>query len=191
MISSPKLNTAFDHIKTGDVLAFRSCTLWSRLIRLRTFSRVSHVGFAIWIRGKLCVIEAVEWYAIRVWPLEHYLEDQRYQVDHYELLDERYGIDRQLVIDTAWDLLGKRYASHWQFVRSWGLLTRRIANRLGWEIDTDPGRYHCSETVLHCLRAGGYRGDGISGEKDPSETSPGDIVELPCLHHAGAIRCSV
>lgn len=186
MIAPRQLDQSLNQIATGDVLAFRSDTFWSRLIRLRTFSRVSHVGFAAWVHNRLCVIEAVEWYAIRVWPINRYLEDPRYVVEHYQLLDAEYQIDRRAVVDTAWGLWGSRYASPLQFLRSWGLFTSWLGNKLGWSKDTDSNRYHCSETVLSCLIAGGYVGEGF--DKNPAEVSPGDIVQLPCLQRKGVIR---
>lgn len=189
MIAPAPKTDSLDYIKTGDVLAFRSNSFWSRLIRLRTFSRVSHVGFAVRVCGRLCVIEAVEWYAIRVWPLSRYLEDPKYVVEHYELLDKKFRINRELVVDAAWGLWGSRYASPLQFFRSWGLLTHWLATKLGIPVDTDKDRYHCSETILSCLIAGGYVGEGF--DKDPAETSPGDIVHLPCLQKTGVVRCSV
>lgn len=176
----------FDRIRNGDVLAFRSRSFWSRLIQFRTFARVSHVGFAYWLEGRLAVIEAKDWYYVQVWPLDRYLKDESYEIDHYELLDCEHQIDRDRVARTALSLWGSRYASPWQFVRSWGIFTRWLGDKLGWSKDTDSDRYHCSETILTCLVAGGYVGEGF--EKSPARTSPGDIVMLPCLHRTGVIR---
>ena len=178
----------FNRIRNGDVLAFRSRSLWSKLIRFRTMAPVSHVGFAYWLEGRLAVIEAKDWYYIRVWPLDRYLEDKSYEVDHYELLDEQYKVSRTHVVRQALKLWGSRYANAWQFLRSWGIIGRRIGDWLGWSKDTDEGRYHCSETILTCLVAGGYCGEGF--EKSPAEVTPGDIVRLPCLHRTGVIRFS-
>lgn len=175
----------FDAVRSGDVLAFYGHGLIATAIRFRTLSRCTHVGFALWFRGRLCVLEAREFKGVRLFPVGRYLSDPDLKIVHYELLDEGYGINRSVVVDSALSHWGKRYASTWQFLRSYGLVTRRMADRLGLAPDTNPERFYCSEYVQDSLREGGYKGEGSS--RPPAETSPGDVLELPCLSRRGTL----
>lgn len=169
-----------DDIKNGDLLAFRGTALFSRLIKAWTHSRTSHVGIACWMHGRLTVIEAMEGVGVRVYPMSMRLG----KVDWYELLPE-YRVDRRKSVEYALDQWGKRYASPWQFVRSWGKLTAWAASRRGLDPDTNEDRFFCSELVMCALQAGGYRGEGYT--KSASQTDPGDCVELPCFHRMGRL----
>ena len=149
-----------DLIQDGDVLAFRGTRLFSRLIKLWTRSRVSHVGVSCWMHGRLTVVEALEGVGVRVYPLSRYVAQGShidwYQVDQPEDDVVDHGtLDRQKIVAFALSKWGLRYASPWQFLRSWGWVSRRIAQRRGLSSDTNPNRFFCAEWVWAALRAGG------------------------------------
>tara|TARA_R100000656_G_scaffold66206_1_gene50268 strand:- start:116 stop:658 length:543 start_codon:yes stop_codon:yes gene_type:complete len=169
-------------IRNGDVLAFRGKRWYSWLIKFRTLSRVSHVGVAIWFGDRLCCLEALEGSGVRLYPVSKYMECGDW-VDWYELYDE--SISRKQLTDYALKSWGKRYASLWQFIRSWGIVCRRWFDKNLAPPDTNKDRFFCSEFVMSALREGGYSGEGF--ERPPARTSPGDVVELPCLHRMGRL----
>lgn len=180
-----KYEKARASIRDGDVFAFRGSRWYSELIKLRTLSRISHVGIAIWVRERLCVMEALEGDGIRIFPVSKCLQDGCV-IDWYELFDS--DIDRSVVTDEALSHWGKLYAPWWQFVRSWGFLTKWFIKKevIDVPVDVDPERFFCSEFVLRCLQRGGYMGEGY--DTNPAEASPGDVVELPCLHRMGRLE---
>jgi len=177
-----------DKIRDGDVLAFRGTRWWSWLIRYFTQSRTSHVGFALWMHGRLCVMEALEGRGIRIFPVSKCLEDGEW-IDWYELhKPEDNKIDRDVLVATALSHWGKQYAPWWQFVRTWCRWLRRYMDMRGKPMDVDPERFFCSEFVLTCLRMSGYLGEGFASNLSPAAASPGDIIELPCLHRMGKLE---
>lgn len=165
-------------VRDGDVLAFKSKGFWSAAIRLRTESRISHVGFAIRVRGILCALEARERQGVRIFPLRRYAEDPSYEVDWYRLRAEEFNLQRASVIEAALEQWGKLYASPWQFVRSFGRIAEPLADYLGVPKSVNPDRFFCSEFVLQCLRRASYLGNP---QYLPEQAAPGDIVELDCL----------
>ena len=173
-------------IQDGDVLAFRGTAVFSRLIQTVTQSRVSHVGFAVWLRrwDRLAVLEALEPGGIRLHPLRQRLKDGE-SVDWYKLNDT--GISRATLVESAFEHWGKRYASPWQFARSWGVLSSWLADMLGGDPDTNPDRFFCSELVAHCLGRAGYSIDDPAW-KVPARMAPGDVCELPVLHRMGRLE---
>ena len=186
-----KYTDARDLIQDGDVLAFRGTRLFSRLIKLWTRSRVSHVGIACWMHDRLTVVEALEGVGVRVYPLSRYVgrgcDVDWYQVDQSANDVLAHGaLDRRAVVAFALSKWGLRYASPWQFLRSWGWLSRRVSESRGLPVDTNPDRFFCSELALDALRAGGYRGEGY--DKAAAETSPADVIELPCLRRRGRLE---
>jgi len=170
-------------LRPGDLFAFSGRGFWSRMIRLRTTSRMTHVGFAFRLQNRLAVIEARERRGVRLFPLERYLE-QNVTIHWYQLLDEDYGIDRTTLVNEALTHWGKRYAGAFQFLRSFGFLTRRMCDWLGLPHDTNPERFFCSEFVQHCLAVAGYAGNMLP----PALTSPGDVVLLPCFRRRGRLE---
>jgi len=137
---------------------------------------------------RLCVMEALEGRGIRIYPVSKCLEDGE-QIDWYELhKPEDNKIDRAKVVEHALSYWGKRYASIWQFVRSWGLVGKWFGKKTKAPIDVDPDRFFCSEFVLTCLRQAGYLGEGFAARLRPAEAAPGDIIELPCLHRMGRLE---
>ena len=78
---------------------------------------------------------------------------------------------------------GERYASPWQFVRSFSVLTKWVCDRLKIKRDTNEKRFFCSEFVVNCLIA-----VGLDVEDDPARMSPADVIELPCLLQRGILE---
>lgn len=172
-------------IQDGDVFAFRGRGFWAAAIKLRTFSRVTHVGFAIRVRGVLCALEAREKIGVRIFPLELYERDSNMEVDWYQFKSGLYpDVTRAAIIERAISHLGCSYASAWQFVRSFGLLSEPLCDKLGIRHVTNYGRFFCSQYVLASLREAGYQGDR---EVHPALASPGDIIELECLERRGRV----
>ena len=172
-------------ILNGDILAFKGTSWISKVIRWWTSSDITHIGFAIWWEGRLFCLEAREGKGVRAYPLSTYLKED-HVIDWYQLLSDKYKIDRNLVTSSALGDVGKSYASVWQFLRSWGMVSSTIANKLRIPEDTNTQRFFCSEFVLSKLRTAGYVAKGFL--KEPAETYPGDIVSLPCLEIQGVLE---
>ena len=173
---------AREKIRNGDILAFRGNRCFSWLIKFRTLSRVSHVGIAIWFNNRLCCLEAMEGSGVRLFPVSKFIEDGDW-VDWYEPYDE--SVSRKQMVKYGLTCWGKRYASIWQFIRSWSIVCRRYFDKNLAAPDTNQERFFCSEVVMAEHKEGGYDGEGY--ERPPARTSPGDIVELPCLHRMGRL----
>lgn len=165
-------------IASGDVLLFEGRSLASRLIRLRTESRLSHAGLAFWAPGRLGCLEAVG-RGVQLWPLRNYVE-AGHRVWWYRLAASPAA--RDVVCRRALERWGAPYAHPRQFLRSWGLFARRLARWGGWPLDTHPERVFCSELVAEALLAAGLA-EGI----EPARTAPGDLVFLPCLQLRGLL----
>lgn len=150
----------WDDIEDGDVLAFHGRGFWSSLIRLRTWSPITHCGFACWFGNMLCVFEARECRGVRLYPLERYLGSSTARVDLYKLRDRDWQgdkmlrFDRDKMIEWAKGHWGCRYAHPMQFLRSFGIVTRKVCDALHVPIDTDANRFFCSEFVVAGLNVG-------------------------------------
>lgn|GEM_PF-2583979 len=172
-------------IREGDVFGFKTRGFWSAAIRLRTESRFSHVGFAIKIRGRQCVLEAREKVGVRLFPLSRYQSDSSTEVWWFRLRAEEFGINRNRLVSEALESWGDAYASPWQFLRSFGFVTPELADKLGIPAIVNRQRFFCSDYVLAKLRMQGYRGDSrLSAIK----ASPGDVTELACLEGMGRLK---
>lgn len=188
------LATIAERIKTGDVLLFRGKgSFWSWLIKLVTRSRYSHAGLALRIRvgdsERLCVLEAFEGVGVRVLPLEFVLRNRPSSIDWFPLRCSDCVVSdarRELVAGYLLEKWGCRYASPWQFVRSFSYTGRLIRRCLGLTTDTDPERFFCSEVVADALKFGGFCESDFS-EREAAELSPGDISEFTCLQREGTL----
>lgn len=177
-----------DQIQNGDVLLFRGSLLHSRIIQRWTRSVYSHVGLALWIRTdgvkRLMVIEAMEGRGVQLFPLSEYLQRGDH-VDWFAITEK--SIQRDKVVAWAMARLGRDYASPWQFLRSFGFLTKRIANYLGLPTKVDHNRWFCSWFAAQALRAGGWVPP--ANERLPPELyTPGDIALFPCLQRRGQLN---
>lgn len=176
--------TASSQIENADVLAFHGKQFFSRIIQFRTLSRVSHVGLTYWLENRLCVLEAVGT-GIRLYPIDRYLE-AGCEIHWHQLLAKEYKVNRQIVIEEALRHWGAPYAKWYQFIRSWGIVSRRLFKRWNTPTDVDPEGMFCSELVGHSLVRGGYN-EANGHIIVPAKTSPGDVVSWPCLHHKGQL----
>jgi len=167
-------------IANGDVIAFHYArrSLFSQLISLWTRSRISHVGLVMRVNGRVAVIEALEGWGVRVYPISRILSSGR-QIEWYAL---RPGVDRREIVHEALAHWGQRYASPWQFIRSFSVLTKWTLDKWGIRNDISTKRFFCSEFVAHCLKAGGLEDDTA-----PSLMAPADICELDCLERKGKL----
>lgn len=191
-----KLSDAQAIIATGDIFLFEGVSFFGRWIKLHTRSRFSHVGIALWIQvdgiRRLCCIEALEPWGVRLYPMDYYLGVCRRRgiVCHWFALKQDFGIDRAKVAGYGLAQWGKRYASPWQFLISFGWLTRLVRKHIfGWDVvDTNPERFFCSELVSDSLQHGGYRPDPNEGEDAiAAGTEPGAIALFRCLDRRGTL----
>ena len=169
-------------IQDGDVVAFQVArwSLFSQVISIWTRSKFSHVGIVMWVRGRLAGIEALEGVGVRIHPLSHLVRTRR--INWFQITDD--NIDREKITTAALSRWGARYASPWQFIRSFSVVTTWVCDRLGVQYDTNPDRFFCSEYVMHCLQQAGYEGDSTT----VSRATPDDITRLTCLQHRGLLQ---
>jgi len=169
-------------ISSGDVIAFETApwSLISQLISLWTRSRYSHVGLVMKVHGRLAVIEALEGRGVRIHPLSRLVKRRR--LDWFKL--DKTQVNRSALVGDALSHWGQRYASPWQFIRSFSVLTRRCLDKWGLPSDTNVERFFCSEFVMHAMRRAGYQGEG----PDDAKATPDDITRLPCLTRQGRLE---
>lgn len=178
-----------ERIQDGDFLLFRGDRCFSRVIQVWTRSVYSHVGVALWLEAggvrRLCCIEALEGRGVQILPMSRVLARDG-AVDWFSVVAAPEGrvLDRGKLVSYALSAWGSRYASPWQFIRSFSWLTRRLMNWLGKPMDTDPDRFHCVEMIMRAVRHAGWED---SDPRDPAEMSPGDAALLPCLQRRGTL----
>lgn len=172
-------------IDTGDLLFFRGRLLHSHVIQVWTRSVYSHVGVAVWIEvgsiRRLFVVEALEGKGVRLYPLSRYISAGE-EVDWYAVTDPDF--ERSKAAGWALAQVGLHYASPWQMLRSFGLITKRICDWLGLPTKIDSNRWFCSCYAVRLLMAGGVTFDE---HVDPSLTPPGQVALLTCLRRMGAL----
>ena len=180
-------HVARQHIKNGDILLVRGTRIYSRVIQFCTRSVYSHVGIAHWIKTdgttRLAVCEAMEGQGVRLFPLSEYLA-RGVDVDWYPITDD--SINRDKVVAWAMQRWGKDYASPLQFLRSFGLVTKRIADWLRIPTRVDRDRYFCSWFSAEALKHGGWQPESID-DKPPCLMTPGDIALFTCLGRGGRL----
>ena len=177
------LSTVEKQIEDGDLLAFRGRTWFSALIRWKTKARVTHVGLACRVHGRLSVLEALEGRGVRVWPMDKYLSKNA-DVDWYSLRAIEHDMSREKCMRYALSKWGSAYAAKSQFLRSWGVVTKWVCDKLRVPKTVDLERFFCSQFVLATYRQGGYKGNGMV---NPSSAAPGDVVQLGCLEYQGRL----
>jgi hypothetical protein len=183
-----------DKFEVGDVLLFEGRAWYSALIKQWTLSKFSHAAIMLRIKadGAMIpsVVEAIEPYGIRVYPLKRYMQQcaKRREVVHwYRVTDD--NVNREKVVRYALEQWGKRYVSPWQMVLSFGRWARMFMRLFGHAtpVNLDPDRFFCSELVASALQFAGYRPDLDEGFS-PVTTDPGSIANLPCLQRKGLVR---
>lgn len=178
-------------IRNGDILLFEGRSLFARLIKLRTRSPFSHAGVALRIAAdgteRLCILEALEPWGVRLYPLDRYLEQCHRRGERVHWYSLEAGINRDKVAGFTLSQWGKRYASVWQFLVSWGRCTGLVRRLLGWtSTDTNTERFFCSELVAGALNAGGYQADA-EDDLPPAATHPGAVALFRCLRRQGVL----
>lgn len=96
-------------IKHGDTFATASPALFSRLIRLFTRSKVSHVGVFVGVGDRLYIVEAMEGSGVRAMPASTRFEEERLSVYRGGNLDEELV---QKDIGRKYDLKGALLANY-------------------------------------------------------------------------------
>jgi len=181
-----KLSDVQFGMQDGDLIICRGRSPISWFIRSWTQSPFAHVGVIVWdARADLGhvphVIEARLGRRVTCRPLEQVIREDG-KCDWYQLTCP--DVDRTKVAIAARQFLGWPYASWWQFLRSFSVLTAWILDRLGKADDTDPERVFCSELVMESLRVGGME---WSYDQEPARMTPGDVALLPCYQRKGTV----
>lgn len=180
-----KIKAAMPQFLDGDLLLFKGRSPISLFIRFWTTSPYAHVGVVVWHEGSPHFVEARLGHLVTMRPVEDALSwsdcPDWYRIDpSFHMLGDgsvvERGIDRAAVAIRAKSFVGKKYASFWQFVRSFSSLTSRILDAIGFRSDVDPCGVHCSDLSLECLKFGGLQ---WSDSIDSCRSTPGDIATLP------------
>jgi hypothetical protein len=163
-------------VRVGDLLLFSGERWWSRIIRLRSQSKWSHVGIVVWVPrkgedGHPQIVEALEGHGVRVANIHWWRKWRGTVAVGYVNLPEP---ARFKMADFASRQRGRLYASPRQFVRSFSLLWSRIAPLLGIRADNDVRRWFCSELAAAAFRFTGY----VTTPKEPARMTPGDVASL-------------
>lgn len=157
-----------------EIAFFSGERVWSRVIRLRSQSVWSHVGIVIEHAGDRWVIEALEGKGVRLVPFRcWWVWKGQVAVATVKGLSEE---SVRNATSFAMQVVGCEYASPWQFLRSFGFLTRWLCRVFRVRHDLEGDRFFCSELVAHALLKA-----GIALPAVPAEMSPGDIASLPGL----------
>lgn len=171
-------------IKTGDILACEGTAFYSKLIRVITKSRITHVGVAVWIRfpdnneDRLAIIESHAMKGVRIAPLSEVLREDYWKRKgkiHWQKIEDT-RISGHNVAANALKRWNKSYANWYQFLVLGSFTLKTIRYMCGKSMDTDNKSQHCSELVTRALMEAGYR-HGL----DPSITTPADVSSFACL----------
>lgn len=171
----------FDEImeqaRVGDLVFFSGRKLFSRLIQFRSGSEWSHVAVVILARNKELgiepqIVESLEGVGVRSLPLAEWRSwNGKVALGRVSL----FANDRRAIADYAASKVGGKYASHWQFLRSFSLIWSRIHRLFGIPDDRDRSRYFCSELAAESLEAcSRYK----LLPKSPSQMYPSDVASL-------------
>lgn len=115
-------------IQHGDTFATASPALFSRLIRLFTRSKVSHVGVFVGVGDRLYIVEAMEGSGVRMMLASERFKTEKLQLYRGGKLDD----------DTMYKDLGKKYDMR-------GALLAKL-------FDTKSDKKFCSEAVARWLQ---------------------------------------
>lgn len=164
--------------RVGDLVFFSGRAPYSWLIRLWSWSQWSHVGVVVYAANDdngitAQIVDSLEGTGVHCLSLMAWGRSRgRVAVGRVELSEDT----RLEVARYVSSKRGCKYASPWQFVRSFSLLWSRLHRLFGLPDDQDPTRYFCSELVAEALLHA-----GLSLPKHPSDMTPGDVAGLPFL----------
>ena len=165
--------------RVGDLLFFSGRRWWSRLIRLRTASRWSHVGIVSHVEpskrpgGNLVIVtEALEGKGVITQPADVWrFWDGTVAVGYVARTEPV----RQAAAAYARGQEKCLYASPRQFVRSFSFLWAKLTGALDIPADINARRWFCSELAAAALNITGT----VDLPKEPARMQPGDVAELP------------
>lgn len=120
-------------IQTGDVFATASPALFSRIIRLFTRSKVSHVGLFLRLKDRVFVVEALEGKGVQMIPAS-----QRFKKEKFVFVPTYYKKDEKRLIDDMLNEVGGEYDMK-------GAVKALF-------VDTKSNQYFCSELVAKILK---------------------------------------
>jgi len=162
--------------RVGDLVFFSGRRAFSWLIRLRSGSIWSHVGMIVWEQNDQIgmapqVVESLEGRGVQCVPLSCWRSERgRVALGRVDTLPAV----RSFAADHAASKRGLRYASPWQFIRSFSVIWSRLRRLLRVPDDCDPQRYFCSELVAESLLFA-----GLHLPKPAACMYPGDVAQLP------------
>lgn len=159
--------------RTGDLIFFSGRRPFSWLIRIRSLSRWSHVGIVVnrQVIGEPIepqIIESLEGVGVRVVSSNEWRKWNGHVALGYLRLPP---VLREQLADYAASKRGCRYASPWQFVRSFTLLISRLLDLFRRPADRDRSRYFCSELAAEAMQS-----VGMSLPKEPSKLKPANLA---------------
>ncbi len=159
--------------KTGDLIFFSGRRPFSWLIRIRSLSRWSHVGIIVCpnVEGQDIepqIIESLEGVGVRTVSSNVWRQWRgRVAIGRITLPPKL----REQLVDYAASKRGCRYASPWQFIRSFAVLTSRVLDLFRRPEDRDRERFFCSELAAEAMHS-----VGILLPKSPSKMKPADLA---------------
>lgn len=124
-------------IQTGDCYGTFATALFSRLIRLFTKSKVSHVGIFIWIKNRLFCVETMEWKGCIIVPASNRLTTSFYWGKVYSPYKKEEIIENAIdeVGRADYSLVGAILAPLFDTKHSDNICSEYVARVLGLEFD--------------------------------------------------------
>ena len=162
-----------------DIVAYSGTNTLSRLIKLRTLSRYSHVGMAFWANGEHWIVESMEGKGCRIVPLRLW-HTWGGKVSGFSFNEELFSeADREAMLQFCLRQVGQEYASPKQLIRAFMFGARWLADKLHWPIDEEG--WTCSELMVAAMQSVGKFNELVA-----AESSPGDIPESQYVRRASS-----
>lgn len=171
--------------KTGDLIFFSGRKPFSWLIRIRSLSRWSHVGIVTCpqVEGEAIepqIIESLEGVGVRTVHSDTWRKwNGHVAIGKLTLAPA----SRELMANYAASKRACRYASPWQFVRSFALLTSRVLDLFRKPEDADRSRYFCSELAAEAMQVVGF-----VLPKSPPKIKPADLARHRFVNLTQAVK---
>lgn len=160
-----------------DIVAFSGNGWLSRLIKLRTLSRYSHIGMAFWMEGEHWVVESMEGKGVRIVPLRLW-HTWGGKVSGFTLNPELFTqADKEAMLRFCLSKVGQPYASPKQIIRAFMFGMRWLGDKLGMRVDEEG--WTCSELMVEAMQSVGKFTEIVA-----AEASPGDVLESQYVHRA-------